>query len=274
MDTINEIATKANDEMARQKLVYLGALETFNRSKEANDSLLVQIDLFEKFRNAAIQFFNCVENSISSTELSGAFKSDYWAKDLTNTAVNVLDSIAEFYEKYGREAERLGLNKLKPSRNAYSGMQSAVAIYNKDQVDDLKASFIKLDLPIRGFTHPTKMNKRYNTWEKWVMFITVVVFLLIMVAIGLWNKNYTPEGFWIFRVVLSLMGGAFACIAIPGSLKVEAKIGKFAITAVGSIGVTVLIYLLNPPSLIKGGSTVTNQTEKPHSAISMTRYEI
>lgn len=274
MDTISEIATKANDEMAKQKRFYLDALQAFNHSKDGNDSLQVQIERFEEFRNTAVSFFNCVENSISSTELSGAFKSEYWAKDLTNTAVNVLESIAQFYEKYGREAGKLGLEKLKPSRNAYSGMQSAVAIYNRDQVEELKATFTKMGLPVRGFTHPTKMNKRYNTFEKWVMFFTVVAFLLIMVAIGLWNKIYTPEGFWIFRVVLALMGGAFAFIAIPGSLKVEAKLGKFAITAVGSIGVTVLIYLINPPALIKGGSTTPNQTDKPHSATSMATREV
>ena len=274
MDTISEIATKANEEMAKQKQFYLDKLQAFNRSKERNDSPQGQAERFEEFRDAAVGFFNCVENSISSTELSGAFKSEYWANDLTSTAVNVLESIAIFYEKYGREAERLGLEKLQASRNAYYGMQSAVAIYNKDQVEELKTTFTKLGLPVRGFTHPTKMNKRYNTFEKGVMFFTVVAFLLIMLAIGLWNKNYTPEGFWIFRVILALMGGAFACIAIPGSLKVEAKLGKFAITAAGSIAVMVIIYLINPPALIKGGSTTPDQTDKPHSATSVATREV
>jgi hypothetical protein len=274
VETIDQIATKANEKMASQKQIYSSALQKFNISKKDNAPKEKQIELFEDFRDKAITFFNCVENCISSTEISGAFKSEHWSKDLTDTAVNVLESIAIFYEKYNREAKELGLNILKPSKNAYSGMQSAVAIYNKDQVKEFEASFTKLGLPIRGFTHPRKMNKHYNTWEKWVMFFTVVVFMFIMLAIGLWNKNYTPEGFWIFRVVLALIGGAFAFIAIPGSLKVEARLGKFAITAVGSIGVTVLIYLLNPPALMKGGSTSTVQPEKPHTEIRMPWNEI
>lgn len=262
MDNIAEIATKANEGMEKQKQSYLATLQAFNQSKDTGDALQIQIQKFEELRNAAVKFFNCVESSISSTELSGAFKSDFWAKDLSNTAANVLENIAFFYERYGNEAVRLGLKKLEASKNAYFAMQSAVAIYNKDQVEDLRGSFIQLGLPIRGFSHPTQMNRQYNNWEKRVMFFTVVAFLLIMVAIGVWNKNYTPEGFWIFRVVLALMGGAFAFIAIPGALKVEAKFGRFAITAVGSIGITVLIYLINPPALIKGSSPTSGQIEK------------
>jgi hypothetical protein len=251
VDKIDQIATKANDEMGRRKEVYLAALQAFNRSKERGDLLETQKELFRDLRNKAVDFFNCVENSISGTEISGCFKSDFWAKDLSNTAANVLESIANFYEKYDREAERLGLIKLVPSKNAYSGMQGTVAIYNRDQVAELKDRFVNLKLPVRGFTHRKKMNQQYKSWEKVAMYLTVIGFLCIMVAIALWNKNYTPEGFWIFRVVLSLIGGAFTAIAIPGSLIVEAKLPKFAIKATGAVGVFVIVYLLNPPALIK-----------------------
>jgi hypothetical protein len=274
VDTIDQIATRANDEMTRQKTVYLAALQAFNKSRDAKDSIVTQIDRFEDFRNKGIAFFNCVENSISSTELSGAFKSDFWAKDLANTAANILESITIFYEKYAREAAKLGLKNLEPSKNAYFGMQSAVAIYNRDQVKELKAAFVKLKLPIRGFTHPTKMNKRYKSWEKAVMLLTPIAILFIMVAIGLWNKNYTPEGFWIFRVVLALVAAAFTAIAIPGSLKVEAKLGKFAIKAVGAVGVFVIVYLLNPPALIKNGLPIQKETDKPHAAVYAVWHDI
>lgn len=255
--------------MANHKHVYLAALEAFNNSKETNEPLEIQKEMLRNFRNKAIDFFNCVENSISSTELSGGFKSDFWAKDLSNTAANILESIANFYEKYDREAERLGLENLVPSKNAYSGMQSTVAIYNHDQVEELKSRFISLELPVRGFIHPIKMNKRYKSWEKLAMFLTVIGFLCIMVAIGLWNRTYTPEGFWIFRVVLSLVAGAFTAIAIPGSLRVEAKLGKFAIKAVGAVGVLVIVYLLNPPALLKNNlppPIPDKQTETPRKA--------
>jgi ACR3 family arsenite efflux pump ArsB len=110
--------------------------------------------------------------------------------------------------------------------------------------------------------------KRYNTWEKVAMYFIPVIFLLIMVLIGVLNKNYTPEGFWIFRVVLALMGGAFTGIAIPGSIKIEGKVGNFAIKAVGAVAVTVMIYLLNPPALLKNSSTTTNQSEKSQKWVS------
>ena len=112
METIDQIATKANEKMASQKQIYSSALQKFNISKKDNAPKEKQIELFEDFRDKAITFFNCVENCISSTEISGAFKSEHWSKDLTDTAVNVLESIAIFYEKYNREAKELGLNIL------------------------------------------------------------------------------------------------------------------------------------------------------------------
>ena len=93
------------------------------------------------------------------------------------------------------------------------------------------------------------------------MFITVVIFLLILLGIGIFTKNYTTEGFWIFRVILSLMAGAFTASAIPGNLNLTAKVGSFAVKATGAVGVFVLVYWSNPPQLIKNQMSLTSEKQ-------------
>ncbi len=240
-----------NEEILQCKLPYSHALEMFNKSKEAGEPREKQVEFFTEFRNKGISFFNCVEKALSDAEVAGAFQSRFWAEDFARTSGNVLENVLFFYDKHRKEASSIDQPELEPSRNAYSGMQNMVAIYNPSEAQKLRKLFKKAKLPTVGFDKPIKMNKRYNSIEKSIMFVTVVVFMLILLLIGIWNQNYTPQGFFILRVILGIIAAAFAAIAIPGFLSVEARFKRFTISAIGAIGVFVIIYLLNPPTLLK-----------------------
>lgn len=172
---------------------------------------------------------------------------------MANTASNLLDTIPDFYEKQWFEAKRLSQPMLKPSPNAFTAMQNAVAIYNQDQVASFTERFRGLNLPVRGFTHPSKMNTMYDRWERVTMILTIIVFVGLLLAVGVFKTSYTDQGFFIIRVILAIFAAAFAAVAIPGFLETNFHIGKsVTIRATGAIGVFVIIYLLNPPNLVLG----------------------
>ena len=77
----------------------------------------------------------------------------------------------------------------------------------------------------------------------------VVIFLLIMLAIGVWVQNPTNLGICIFRTVLSLLAGAFGAIFIPGLFQIEATAGKWTIRAAGAAAFFVAVLSSEPSSL-------------------------
>ena len=87
-------------------------------------------------------------------------------------------------------------------------------------------------------------------------FVSGIVFLLILLGIGVYilvrkdDKKVPKEAMYIFRVVLALAGAAFAAI-LPGFLNIETKFAAIAIQAGGALAVFIVIYWINPPSLIE-----------------------
>jgi len=251
--TNEQLAAEADAEIQKLKGEYQRALRTLNDERDAGAAHLRQVELYRDFRDKGVAFFNCVESCIGNTEVLGAYRSDHWAKNLASTAVDVLDSIPRFYEKAWREGCRLGMPKLRPSPNAFFAMQSCVFRYDRDQVGELQRRFEELDLPVRGFTHPAKMNVMYERWEKIMMLATVIGFLAVLLAVGVFKTDYPPEGFFIIRVVLALVAAGFAAAFVPGLLQVVVGYKSAKIRAAGALAVLVVVYLLNPPSLVKAG---------------------
>jgi uncharacterized integral membrane protein len=103
-----------------------------------------------------------------------------------------------------------------------------------------------------------QMTEDRMEWQReqqvfWVF--TAAFFLIIVLALVV--ANPTPTQFVMFRWFC-----AIACAGmganIPGFLSVElktklGKAGTLGISAVGAIGIFVIVYLLNPPALVHGG---------------------
>lgn len=263
MPSPEEIAVAGAQEIEQRKQDYASAGIALNASRDAHESIEAQIKLLEELYKAGTAFFYCVERCISNSELLGAHRSDFWATDLAATAVNVLDNVPLFYERVWADADRLKVTRPKPSPNAFYAMQSSVVIYNADQVHVLAERFNHHNLPVRGFTHPTQMNTRYANWEKLVMGSTVVAFLLILLAIGVFMKDYNNFNILVFRTVLALDGAAFGGIFISGLIQVEAKLSKFLISASGATAFFVIIFFCNPPALVRN----VVETDKPSAVV-------
>jgi hypothetical protein len=91
-------------------------------------------------------------------------------------------------------------------------------------------------------------------WQQILSAITGIAFLIILLAIAIFVPDPTEFQIFIFRTVLALAGGAFATI-VSGFIHIHVKWQKFAIRAGAGLAVFVIIYLLNPPKLIKNVSS-------------------
>ena len=108
------------------------ALRELNHVIDTNASLEARRNKLRSVISAATKYFDAVEECIVRSELLGAYRSEFWAHDLANGAVNVLEGIPDFWQEIRRQAEKFGLdpNNYSPSTNAYSAMQAVVEIYN------------------------------------------------------------------------------------------------------------------------------------------------
>jgi uncharacterized protein with PQ loop repeat len=97
--------------------------------------------------------------------------------------------------------------------------------------------------------------------------ISGIVFMLLLLGIAFYiltKKNtepISPEAFFIFRVILSLAGAAFALI-LTGFVDVEAKWAAVTVRAGGTLAVFVLLYRVNPPALIQSQKAKPGRVEK------------
>jgi hypothetical protein len=246
----NEQAAKAGVKVIeRLKPVYLDAVKSFNEAVNGSASEAAQKALLDRLYQAATDAFNATDQAVSESDLLGANRSGLWATDLAATAVNTLYNVTQLYARVWEEADRLHVSRPQPGPTAFYSMQSAATTYFPRKARTLRQKFAKLGLPTEGFDNPTAVNTRYKNWEKIVMIATVVVFLLILLAIGVFMKPKDLNNFniFLFRTVLSLVGAAFGAIFVPGAIKVR----KFGVTAAGAAAFFVIIFFTNPPALVK-----------------------
>jgi hypothetical protein len=89
-----------------------------------------------------------------------------------------------------------------------------------------------------------------KNWEKLATFCTAIGFLLLLLVIAVFIPDPKPFQQLIFRVVLMIFAGAFAAF-IPGFLNIESKAAAFSLRAGGALALSIVVYLVNPPALVK-----------------------
>jgi hypothetical protein len=76
-----------------------------------------------------------------------------------------------------------------------------------------------------------------------------LVLIFVCLIIVILNPDLNPQGFWIIRILVSL-GAGFVAAGILGNLEISGSVANITIKAGGSLAVTVLVYLLNPPQIV------------------------
>jgi hypothetical protein len=83
-----------------------------------------------------------------------------------------------------------------------------------------------------------------------MLFMALLLLVGCLIAFRPNARPIPPEAMWIFRVILSLAGGAFAGI-LTGFLDIRTSFLGWTIRAGGGLAVFIALYRLNPPSLVE-----------------------
>jgi hypothetical protein len=224
--------------------------------------------LLQETCDAASNYFNAIEDIIATTELLGPQRSEFWAKDLARTAANALNLIPPLYARLRVDYPQfLNEDAPQPAPDAFYAMESAVSLYHPKRARELKLKLEKQNFPIGGFTDPPPMNPRYSPTEKYLLYGIAIFFVLAILAVGIFVKDFNDVNIFIFRVVLALSAGAFGAVFIPGLFEVTAKWGKFGLRAGGAACFFAVVFFTNPPALVKNSvpprAPAQQNAEKP-----------
>jgi hypothetical protein len=222
------------------------AAKAFKASEATHDPRNIQVDLLLECYHKANGYFDCLETCIAQGGLLGAREDEYWAADMEGTALNVLSKLPEFYAWLWSLIEPLDLapNSFQPGPGAFSNMQGLLAVRRPEKASPLRKTFSEAKLPTNGFDHPPI--PMTATWEKVSLFVAGTAILVIMLLIALFDRHPTDLAIWIYRAVLSMAAAGFGAI-VPGFFRIETRWVK----ATGAIGLAVMVYLFNPPALVK-----------------------
>lgn len=246
--TREEIAIAGNAEIEQCAEDFRAAVRLLNADVRA-DPVAYRVVLVSA-GDSCRRYLQKIENVIAAADILGIQRSEVWANDLAASAANALDLLPSYYRRIRRDFTALGERSPEPSPAAFFTLQSAVITYSPEMAEKLRQEFELEHLPVEGFKRPARMNKMYSQTEKIAMASVAVAFLLIMLGIGVFVKDFNAVNIWIFRVVLSLAAGAFGGVFIGGFIHVEGKVKTFTVRAGGAAAFFLLVYLANPPVLV------------------------
>lgn len=269
-ETNEQTAAKCLDEVQRLQEAYVEAKNNFNDSRAANAERDVQVKLFRKLHEASTTVFNAVDKCIVQSDLLGANHTDFWAKDLANTAVDTLTHIAYRYERLWENADRLGMERPKPGDNAFFAMQSSAKLYYPHKAETVKKVFKDLGLPTAGFDEtvvPKQLDKPVVKTPPWFPVAGVVLagatlfFFMGLVIAGVAQHEVPADSRFLVVCVLALgaaLGGSFlgGSAAAKGEIPLPfAKNHPVAFTASGGIAVLIIVLILGNFFYVRGADT-------------------
>jgi hypothetical protein len=89
-----------------------------------------------------------------------------------------------------------------------------------------------------------------KTWEKITMIAAGAVIIFVILCVVVFIPYPSDFQIFVFRIILAIGVAAFGC-AIPGFLDIKSKSKLHAIRAGGALALFVIIFLVNPPQLIR-----------------------
>lgn len=147
---IDELAA-LDKQLQRLRADYELSLQEF--LAKANRGTGELLDAFNKFHDAGVKFFNAHDRAIPLDSRLNADLNPTCYTDRAETSANVLETICHHYGTVRHWGEELGIaaDSLRPSLTAFANMQRRVAETQPDIAAQLRAEFVRLELPARGF---------------------------------------------------------------------------------------------------------------------------
>jgi len=94
-----------------------------------------------------------------------------------------------------------------------------------------------------------------------VLLTTGLVLIIATLVMSLIIIKPTVFQLWVFRVIMALGGSCLGAI-IPGFIEFSGQMNEIALRAGGAIALFLVIYLINPPGLVKDFVSSNSKADK------------
>lgn len=198
------------------------------------------------------EYFNYAEQFVGNSGLLGAHANGKWVTGFAESCYSILETYIEHMKLLRSKNKQYGLNvPIEPNIHAYANMQRMIVEYlPKKESEELKKKFINNNLPVHGFRYKGAENmEKRSQWREIVGVILGTIGMIAIIVIALFNPELSEKQFLIFRGIFALCS-AMLVILIPGALNVQSNWNKMSIKATGAIAVFIIIWMINPPSLV------------------------
>lgn len=151
MSTDSDELAALDKQLQLLRAAYQRSLQEF--LTEANRGNGELADAFYKLHEAGLTLFNGHDRAIPLDSRLNADLNPTCYTDRAETSANVLETICHHYQTVRDWAEDLDIavETLRPSLTAFANMQRRVAETQPDIAAQLRAEFVRLELPVRGF---------------------------------------------------------------------------------------------------------------------------
>lgn len=241
---MNNLGIKNTLKISKLRENYKNELNNFLNTLKADLGSEVQIDMANKLHSIGLIFFLEIENAVIKQRKQNGYCGPEIAEDCQST----LETILFHYNLLKQIEEKTNLPKgtFTPSSTAYSAMQAAVKHHHPELANDLIIKFKSAGLPIYGFTRKTPLRDRFHGLNPIFLILGIIFFIISLILAFIPATSMTV---FMFRLSAAFSGGMLGGV-FGGTLKIKGSIENWKIEATGALGLTVMIYLINPAQFI------------------------
>lgn len=248
--TNEQTVTETEARIAKLKEEYSDYLRQIIQLHKCDNSSPTLEELLE-CQKLSSKYFDYVENFVGQSDLLGAHKNGSWITGFAETCYSVLEVVVENYLFLKKNEAIFNGHLQPPSIHAYSNMQRMVKEYlDKNRCLTIQQEFEKYGLPITGFNFRKIPDvSKQGSWKLIVGIVISVLFMLIIMLFAYHEPHPSNFQILIYRGIFALAAALLAGI-IPGFLSIESRWKSLKMRATGAIAIFIIIWLLNPPSLM------------------------
>lgn len=205
-------------------------------------------ELFLDLQRDGNCYFNYVEDFVGNSDLLGAHQNGRWVVGFAEDCAAILESLIGHFQLlrvFMQQTNQDLLGSVEPSKTAYANMQRMVSKYlTKERVSEIRGKFELNNLPVYGFDNH-KLPVMSKTAQTILSFVFGSVFVVVLLAIAIFNPSPSDFQYTVFRIVLALAAGGVVA-AFPGFI--EIKFGSW-LRSGGALAVFVLVYFYSPAAI-------------------------
>jgi hypothetical protein len=209
---------------------------------------LDKILIFSEFHKAGVEYFNAFERTVDEYGLSSIELNVDTKNRKSEDAINMVQPICDHWSTVIEYCKVFALPPPTVSITSYASIQRVIKKFHPAEVNDLKAHFKEVNLPVHGF----ESNAEHSGWKKSNVKLQLWIGVPLLAVCGILTfvfPSITGMQYLFLRFLLALSVSMVGSAFLQGFANLSWSVQKsFTFTASGSVAIFVLLTYFNPPS--------------------------